>query len=71
MNYTKLEDCLLVLRDCLQCLSGISVLVFYLFVFILVHSALVPNRGADAPTPEQGAETMLVTHRVLEGLRGS
>ena len=35
MNYTKLEDCLFLLRDCLTCLSGISVLVFYAFIFVL------------------------------------
>ena len=66
MNYTKLEDCLFLLRDCLTCLSGIGVLVFYAFIFVLVHSALVPDRGLPQ-TPEQRSDTLLVRiERALE-----
>ena len=60
MKSDNLEGLLLTLRDTLNALGGIGVLLMYFFIFVVAHTALVPSGGVDAPVPERSGEGVLL-----------
>ena len=60
MKSDNLEGLLLTLRDTLNALGGIGVLVMYFFILVVAHTALVPSEGVDAPVPERSGEVLLL-----------